>query len=353
MNLLIYDFKDFSLKEQLSIANFEIVLDTVITQTSTFIVNHSVVSAVINDIVILHERSFFYIGIIKEIDSSGITNKISCYEFKEILNKEVIEHSFNGNIGTHLMTLILNTLVRNSDSLQNLPYLKVSNKVSIEDNIVIEKLEVDTISSILKRLNKKYGIYIDTRLGFNNDNVQSGTITHIKLVITYVMNSTKLRSDLNLIRNLEVNIDKEALVNKIIFHNDGVTNPTTYYLTIDNLVTTNPSITERILPVNYKYVSFSENDDLYLKAEEELIKSEYNHYISFDIKTPNNIFEPRVNVSLGDEIEFIHKGVTYKTILSQIRYKDSLSECSIILGEHRVNLTDKLKLIGGFNNGFN
>jgi len=54
---------------------------------------------------------------------------------------------------------------------------------------------------------------------------------------------------------------------------------------------------------------------------------------------------PDSNVRIGDQIEFVNGETTYRTIFSQIVYKGTLEECSIILGEHRIKLTEKLKLL--------
>ncbi len=48
---------------------------------------------------------------------------------------------------------------------------------------------------------------------------------------------------------------------------------------------------------------------------------------------------------MGDYISFIHNGKTYESIVTGIKFKDSLKHAVITLGEYRVKLTEKIQLL--------
>lgn len=339
MEILIYDRAAFTFKESLTLGSFEIVLDTVISGQSTFTVNDQVVSARSEDILILHERSFFYIGIIKKIETENLLTKITAVSFTAILDVEVIQDSYSGNLGDYLVSLISAALINNEDEKQNLPYVTIENTCAISDSITMSEAEVTTIEAILEDFNKFYGIRLEARLGIIN-----GQITHIKLVIKEVEKSMKLKGDLFLLRNLSISQDSETPTNKVILYGEGLPN-VCYFLLQDGEISMDASDVGRITPVKLKYVSYQTSDDLETLAKKELVKEKYAHAISFDIHLKNKIFIPFSNVRIGDQIEFVNGETTYRTIFSQIVYKGTLEECSIILGEHRIKLTEKLKLL--------
>ena len=63
MKVIIYDKETFAFKDALDVSSdYKIILDIVLNQNSYFVTNHSSSLASVGDIIILHERSFFYIG---------------------------------------------------------------------------------------------------------------------------------------------------------------------------------------------------------------------------------------------------------------------------------------------------
>lgn len=339
MNILIFSRATLNFIESLPLKDYEIVLDTVISGQSTFTVNESASSAKREDILIIHERSFFYIGIIKKIETEGLLTKITAFPFTSILDIEVICDSHQGNIGEHIVNLITNTLINSNDEKQNVPYLTVANESTATGAMTLEKPEIKTIAELIGEYNRLHGIRVEARLG-----IVRGLITHIKLVIAEVERTMKLRSDLALLRNLNINEDTDMPVNKVILRGEGL--PThEYYLLDDGTITADAINEARIIPVRIKYLTYQNSDDPLTVAKKELIKEKFAHAISFDIHVKNRIFVPFVNIKLGDEIDFIKGQAAYKTILSQIVYKGTLDECSVILGEHRIKLTEKLKLL--------
>lgn len=340
MNLLIYSRENLTFKETLPIESFEVVLDTIINSESSFVIAGSSGSAKQEDIAILHERSFFYIGIVRKISSEGIKTKISTVHFNSILETEFVTRSFTlGKYGNHIRTLITDALVSSNDPTQNMPYLQVENESTATGVINVTKPEVSTIAEFIKELNGTLGIRVETRLG-----IVGGKITHLKMVIVEAVTTIKLRSDLALLRNLSINEDGNIPLNKVILYGENLTT-LSYYLLSDGSVSTNASSPLRIKPVNYSYVEYQSTDTPLMVAQKELVKDKFLHAITFDVTMDNQIFIPFTNISLGDQIEFITETKTIPSIISQISFKNTLKECSIILGEHRMKLTEKLKMI--------
>jgi|LSQX01.3.fsa_nt_gb hypothetical protein len=340
MNLLIYSREDFTFKESLPIESFEVTLDTVINSESSFVIAGGSGSARQEDIAILHERSFFYIGIVKKISSEGIKTKISTTHFNCVLETEYITRNFtSGKYGDHIKTLINETLISSNDAAQNMSYLQVVNESTATGAILITKPEVSTIDAFIKELNATNGIRLETRLG-----IIDGKITHLKMVIVESVTSMKLRYDLALLRNLSINEDGDIPLNKVILFGDGHAT-LSFYLLSDGSVSTNANSPLRIRPVNYSYVEYQSTDNPLDVARKELVKDKFLHAITFDVALDNQIFIPFTNIYLGDQIVFITETKTIPTLISQIKFKNTLKECSIILGEHRLKLTEKLKMI--------
>lgn len=340
MNLLIYNRLDFTFKANLPIESFEIVLDTVINSESSFVIAGSGENTLQEDIVILHERSFFYIGIVKKISNEGIKTKINTVHFNSILETEYLTANFSfGNLGTYIKTIIESALINNGDISQNMSYFYVKNESDAQGTISISKTEVKTIAQLIRELHETNGLRVETRLGIVN-----GEITHLKMVIVDAVTTMKLRYDLALLRNLSINEDGGIPLNKVILYGESL--PTlSYYLLSDGSVSTIANSSMRITPVRYSYIEYQSGDDPLLIAKKELVKDKFLHAITFDVSIDNNIFIPFTNIFLGDQIEFITATKTIPTILSQITFKNDLKDISIILGEHRMKLTEKLKMI--------
>lgn len=340
MNLLIYSRIDFSFKTNLSIETYEIVLDTVIHSESTFVINSEIGNTMQGDIVIVHERSFFYIGIVKKISVEGLKTKISAVHFNSVLEAQYLTMNFPlGNLGEHLKSLITNHLIEHTDSSQNMPYLYVRNESTAIGAISVTKPEVKMMTQLISELDATNGIRVETRLG-----IVQGEITHLKMVVRDEVTTLKLRHDLALLRNLSINEDGNTPVNKVILYGEKLPS-LSYYLLADGSVSNVMNHPLRIQPVRYSYASYQSGDNPLVVAKKELIKDKFLHAITFDITMDNQVLVPFVNIAIGDHIEFITANKTIPSILSQIRFKNTLKECSVILGEHRMKLTEKMKLM--------
>ena len=76
-----------------------------------------------------------------------------------------------------------------------------------------------------------------------------------------------------------------------------------------------------------------------------MLASSLEHNITFDLDVKNKLITLFTDVNVGDFIKFITPAKTYETMVTQITIKNSLSIASVILGEYRGSLTDKIKLL--------
>ena len=77
----------------------------------------------------------------------------------------------------------------------------------------------------------------------------------------------------------------------------------------------------------------------------EMLTSSLEHSITFNLETKNKVVKPFIDINVGDFIEFITPTKTYETMVTQLSFKNNLYEVYVTLGEYRISLTDKIKLL--------
>lgn len=327
-------------------SDFEIILDTLVPQTSTFNLNCSKIKADIGDYLTIKENDYFYIGIISGIGEvkEGLL-KISTIDFLGKFDVEVPVSSFTGNISQFLINLITTHFKTSSDSKQNMPYLQFESFISKTGSLVFEADKKVSIIKQVQEFSKTYGIRLDYELVINE-----GRFTNIKVNIVEVDRGVVMRSDLGTISNLSVTDTNENTLNKIIYYpkasNTVYKTAMNYYLLTDGTISTNASSNKRHERVNFKCEYFADNEytSLLTKATTALIDSSLEHYISFDFSFSTNKIVALESLTLGTFVKFITPHKTYETIVTKITYKGTFKQVTIVLGEYRISLTDKIKL---------
>lgn len=328
-------------------SDFEIILDTLVPQTSTFNLNRSKIKAAIGDYLTIKENNYFYIGIISAIEEvkDGLL-KISSIDFLSKFDVEVPITSFTGNISQFIINLINTHFKTNSDSKQNLPYLLTEAFISKTGSLVFEADKKNSITKLVQEFSKTYGIRLDYELV-----ISDGRFANIKVNIVQVDMGVVMRSDLGTISNLNIADTNQNTLNKMIYYPkaSNVTYKTAvnYYLLNDGSISTNGSSPKRIERVNFKceYYADSDYSSLLTKATSALVDSSLEHYISFDFSYSVNRIESLDNLRLGTFVKFITPNKTYETIITKITYKGTFKQATIVLGEYRISLTDKLKIL--------
>jgi hypothetical protein len=327
--------------------DFEIVLDALVPQSSTFHVNKVKVNTDVGDYLVVRENDYFYIGIISALEKieEGYI-KISTKDFLSKFDVEVPVSSYAGNISQFIVNLINAHFRYSPDAKQNLSYLQTEIMINKTGSLNYEPDKKVNILKLLEEFSKTYGIRLAYELV-----VLGGGITNIKIKVLEVTKGLSLKSNLGTISNLSISDTNDNALNKIIFYpkvgNVLQTNAISYYLLSDGTISTNATSPNRIKKVSFKCEFYSDGDypSLLTKATSALIDSSLEHNITFDFSFIVNKIEALNELSVGTFVSFITPNKTYETIVTKMTYEGTFKQATIVLGEHRISLTDKLKLL--------
>lgn len=328
---------------------FTIVIDSVIPQKSNFNVNSININADVGDLLVVKDPEVNYIGIITsiQVDENKMISKVQTKDYISILDIKVRLVSFSGNVSYNLYNLIYNTYKTNADSKQNISYLSISRDyANITGSLTFEADTIDSISSLVKTLNKAYSIGVKYSLVYDN-----GKISGIELQIANCTKGFMLKSNYKGMRNLVINSSGEQSVNKVVFY-PSVENVTyksviNYYLLTDGTVSTDASSNKRFKNISSVAKFYKDADYSALKttAQSEMLTSSLEHSITFELEINNKVVKPFIDINVGDFIEFITPDKTYETMVTQLSLKNNLYQVYVTLGEYRISLTDKIQLL--------
>ena len=347
MELIIFDKKSFEIIDHIPFTDtFEIKLDLVISQKSTFKLSAVKINAKPKDIVFVKAQGFNYLGIIERVENEEGGIVLSTLEFKEILNREIKPSSYNGEIATYLENIIKDTYIQNEDAFENLSYLSVSKETSKLGNLTFDGNKLLTISEMIELISKSYGVSVKEEI-----RIENGLIKGIVLRIVNVDSGLKLKAEQLSLMDLVVNESSESIINKVIFYpkEDNVLykNTVIYYLLTDGTITT-----DKTSPLRYKDVErvirqYSDNEyaTILTKAESELSISRTNHQITFTVPLNHTIIRVFENFNIGDFIEFRYKDKIYDSVVSALSFSNTLKACFVTLGEFRIKLTEKIQIL--------
>lgn len=348
MNLIFLSERNLSVLDYAFATNdYEIVLDALVPQKSSFKINKDSIKAGIGDFLTIRDNKYSYIGVITAIDEDSKGGlKISTKEFLSKFDVKVPVKSYSGNVSQFLINLIKSNFVNSSDSSQNMPYLQTDIEYSKTASISYDDDQMENILDLIEEFSKTYGVRLSYELV-----ITRGVITNIRVKAVSVIKGVVLRSDLGTITDLVVSDTNESSINKIIFvpkkANVSHTSKISYYLLNDGTISTSASSDKRIIPVVFKYEGYSDNDytNLKTKATSSLIDSSLEHSISFTFAYGINKIESLKDLVLGTYVEFVTPKKTYETLITKITYKGTFEKAQLVLGEYRTTLTDKLKLL--------
>lgn len=328
--------------------DFQLIIDSVIPQKSSFNVNKININAEVGDLMIVKESKINYIGIILsiQVDEEKGISKVQTNDFISILDIKVKLKSYSGNLSSFLYNLISSAYLNNADNYQKIRYLTIAQDyVTITGSLTYETDTIDSISSVLKTLNKSYSVGLTYNLLYSN-----GVINGIELHITSCKRGLILKSNYKGVTDLIVASSGEQSINKVIFEpsDENTTYKTRvcYYLLTDGTITNLPNSAGRYKNVSSVTKIFKDADFASLKttAQTEMFVSSLEHSITFNIQLDNKVAKPFIDFNVGDFIEFITPTKTYQTMVTQISLKN-LYQAGVTLGEYRVSLTDKIKLL--------
>ena len=336
-------YKDYGYVDK----DFDITLDLVIIQKSTFSINKTKLNASIGDIVILKDAPIHYIGIVERLEvADKHRTSVHVLDFKEMFSIDVPVESYTGDLSLYLENLLVGYFKQSNDALQNLSYLTIERGSSVQGELSFEPDKIMSLASIMELITKSYGLRLSTEAVYLR-----GRITGIIFRIGEVQRGIKLKNNYQAIQDLVVNDSSSQMVNKLTYYpkveNVLFKNTVVYYLLTNGELTQDIHHPNRYKSVKPKAFYYTDNDypTLLTKARSEMIASKLDHNITFSIKSENDVFQPMKNIELGDFVEFINNDQTYDSVVTSIKYSQGFDKAMVTLGEYRIKLTEKIQLL--------
>ena len=336
-------YKDYGYVDK----DFEIVLDLVIIQKSSFMINKTKLNVSIGDIVILKDAPIHYIGIVERLEvADKHRTSVHVLDFKEMFSIDIPVQSYSGDLGLYLENLLISYFKESDDALQNLNYLSIQRGSSVSGDLTFEADKIMPLASLMELITKTYGLRLTTEAVYLR-----GRVTGIIFRIGEVQRGIKLRNNYQAIQDLVVNDSSSQMVNKLTYYPKGEN--VIHKLTVEYYLLKNGELSQDINQENrYKSVkpkaSFYTDSDypsLLTKARSEMITSKLDHNITFTIKTDNDVLQPMKNIELGDFIEFINNDQIYDSVVTSIKFTNGFHQATMTLGEYRIKLTEKIHLL--------
>ena len=348
MELLVLDRHSLQVKDYFFIdKNYDINIDLVIPQKSSFNISRESMNARVGDIITFKDNEIDYIGVVDTIEHEAFfVHKILSFDFIQIFNIELSIKSYSGNIGVFIENIIRDNFIDCSDYYQSLPYLNIINNSTVSGDLTFEVDKLVKVSSLFETVFKNYAVVLKHKLVYLR-----GRIIGLDLEIYNSTNQRIIKNNPALIQNLIVKKNSTQSTNKIIFlpnsENSIYINPIEFFLLKDNTVTNDSSHELRYEIPRIKTVMFKDDEYLSLdvKAMQDLTSSMYDHNISFDMDKNNQLIVPIEDFSIGDFISFIDGVTTYITIVTGIKYRNTSKIVNVTLGEYRSKLTEKISLL--------
>ena len=326
---------------------FEINLDLVIIQKSSFQVNKGNLNASIGDIVVLKDSAIPYIGVVERLEVADLhKTMVHALDFREMFSIDVPVQSYSGDLATYLENILISHFKNSADEYQNLSYLSIVKDASVYGELSFDPDKIMSLSSLMELITKTYGLRLSTDITYLR-----GRITGLVFRISEVTRGIKLKSNFSAIQELVINDSSSQMINKMVFYpkleNALHKTTETYYLLNTGEISRDINHPLRYRSVRSKSSSYTDSDyvSLYTKARSEMISSKLDHNITFNIRTDNDVLQPMINVNLGDFIEFYYKDHIYDSVVTSIKYKDGFHQATVTLGEYRIKLTEKIQLL--------
>lgn len=336
-------YKDYGYVDK----TFEINVDLVIIQKSTFLINKGNLNASIGDIVILKDAPISFIGIVERLelaDKHQMT--VNVLDFREIFSIDIPVHSFSGDLAIYLKELLIQHFITSPDTLQNLNYLSIIKDANVHGELAFEADKIMSLASVMEIITKTYGLRLSSEATYLR-----GRVTGINFRISEVSRGIKLKNNYQAIQDLVINDSSSQMINKIVYHpkieNLIYRSTITYYLLTSGEISVDVNNPLRYKSVRPKAAFYTDADypTLLTKARSEMISSKLDHNITFTIRTDNDVVRPMQNVQLGDFVEFRKDDQIYDSVVTSIKFKDGFHQATVTLGEYRIKLTEKIQLL--------
>lgn len=332
----IFDYRDFSVKDIVEIADFEINIDEETNATSTFKILKETTAKARDIIAVKKNNEVVYWGIISEIQNENGEN---VYQFitkyiTNLFDRKIILENQNlirtTGIEDFIANAITNNYISNTDTFTNLSWLEIDVKTHNTKETSVTNVE-DGIFNLHTWI---------TNCTQNYDIVYSFNIVNNKLVMTIETESY----DKELIDTVAQPISNYSevfetdVVSKVVVKYskvNGVENAGTYtlYLKTDRTTTTNMNDENRA-DGKIETVYTENYEDARQTALDTMKSNSYNHNITFS-------YLYRI-IKVGTPIAIKTKqSLIFDTYISAIKITQS-NFVEYVCGNIRVNFIDKL-----------
>jgi hypothetical protein len=286
-------------------------------------------------------KTKFFIGCITAVDNTKLT--ISFKHMKELFSDTMINvFKYSDSIGykfdavSATETILSLAFINTDDIKKKLPI--VLEKVGTSPNAVwIDDSDTLNISDYITWLFDSHNIYLDFDIDFKLNKIRCRIIKNTSG--GYVIKDNIKLSEPAFDNNELPNYNKAIVYNK---DNGAILG--TYYLLADNTVTVNTVNTNRLLPVQTKYISYEEGTGYtpYEVAVSELSGNIYNHCIQIKLSKEQSLVNP-LAFKYGDTVKIIYKEREYDSIFTGLKYNNSSPYYTCLFGKTRIDFTDRLK----------
>ncbi len=325
---------------------FEITMDIVVSQKSYFIVNKSEVEAELGDVVILRSDEINYIGLLESLEQvDDYSLKVYTIDFTNLFDFDILAVSYEGDIIQYLTNIIYENLILNDDELQNINYFEVDSNYSVEGVLSYDDDTLINVQDLIETLSKTYSF----RVQYNYE-LSGGKFSKIIMKLIGTQRGIVLTSNISAISDLSISDSVSQSTNKMVLLpkvDNEYTEKYIYYLLTDGSITENKDDPLRFDNVICKTILYADNEyeTLDTKVSTELFLNNLEHNISFSLIVNNQLVKPFHDIYLGDFVEFRTSNKVYDSMITQISYKSTFSSCYITLGDYRIKLTEKIKLL--------
>lgn len=349
MNVTFLDGLTLKVKDYAFLSNdFEIVIDSVIPQKSSLVINKVNINAEVGDLLVIKNELMTFVGSITTIESSDeFTTSIQAYDFISKFDIKVpVANLNNENVGDYILNIIKSTFYNTIDRHKKMTYLLFQNKTSKYGSLTFDDDTLESIVDLNETIMKEFSVRLAYELIYDD-----GQISKILIKAIDVTKGLAIRYNLGALSDLVINDTDEESINEIIYvpKSDNTSYKTiiSYVMLNDGTIGTNPLVENRPSKAYFKYEKYSDNDYLNLasKATESLLNSSLDHNITFNITIANSTIAPYRNFEVGDFVSFVGENKTYDTLVTRLSFKNSFVIASVTLGEHRIKLTEKMKLL--------
>lgn len=331
---------DLSLVDTISVADFELVLDSDYDGKSK-IVFHRRPAASEEDFILLYENGLVHQGIIDSIENEKGQNHytVTATEMQKLFDQKVIlsnESLLSTGIEDFIANQITSNFIDSDDALLNISYLTV--KAKTHTPVTAKPYTEDGVYNLCTYMGNamtKYGIF--TSFEFAEDGLN---------MLIEKRNQSELKVDTGMsnVMNLSEIYETKALAKlTVLWTKEGSSTVTKqFFLKTDRSITEDITDSNRAKGSVDVIVSTAETEaEMRQEAIDKFKANSYQHKITFDVIPSRMLAESELYV--GHQLQVKTSAGIKDSIITGIERKNNKAAISVTLGQMAVTLIEKLK----------